>query len=186
MGEEALLEVKPDAFDRVQFGRVGRQVDEADVGRDGEPAGDVPAGLVEHQNGMDPCGQARGEGVEEDLHHGRVGARQDECEGVVGAGADSAIEVGGLEALVGPGGRPDTFLVPDMRVAALLAHARFILEPELDIVLAMAADDPPHGLGEPPFLKAFCACGSACGCRGQVFCQDKSSPCSTCSMPFSE
>jgi hypothetical protein len=42
----------PDVLDRVQLGRSRRQWQEGDVGRDLELGGHVPAGLVEHDDGM--------------------------------------------------------------------------------------------------------------------------------------
>ena len=52
MREETFLEIKPDALDRVQFGRVVGQRDKDDVGRNGEVVRAMPAGLIEHHHGM--------------------------------------------------------------------------------------------------------------------------------------
>lgn len=52
LGEMAFAPVKPYPFDRVQFGAVGRQMHERHVGGDRDGAPVVPAGAVEHQDGM--------------------------------------------------------------------------------------------------------------------------------------
>jgi hypothetical protein len=58
VGEESLLEVEPDAFDRIDLGRIGRQ-------RHDEIARAVPASLVEHHGGVLVVADRRGEAVEE-------------------------------------------------------------------------------------------------------------------------
>ena len=42
----------PDVLDRVEFGALGRQRDDADVGGHLELAGRVPSGLIHQDNGM--------------------------------------------------------------------------------------------------------------------------------------
>ena len=161
MGEEALLEVEPEALDWVEFWRIGRQMDESDVVWRLEPPGDVPSGLVEYQDDMDVGGQALGEGVEIEAHHLGIGSGQDQGEGIIGAGADGAVDVDRLEALVGAQDWADALFEPDMGVAALLPDAGFVLEPELNLLAFMPLGDALYGFGEPPFLKAFWAEASA-------------------------
>jgi hypothetical protein len=44
----------PDVFLRVQFWAFGRQRDQGDVGRHGEPAREMPAGLIDEHRGVSP------------------------------------------------------------------------------------------------------------------------------------
>ena len=117
--------------------------------------------LSRDQDDMDIGGQALGEGVEIEPHHLGVGSGQDQSEGVVGAGADGAVDVDRLEALVGAHDRPDALFEPDVGIAAFLPDASFVLEPELNLLAFMPLGDALHGFGEPPFLKAFWAAASA-------------------------
>ena len=52
MREEAFPEVQRDPLDRGEFGRVRRQEQRREVGRDGELPGDVPAGPVNQDHGV--------------------------------------------------------------------------------------------------------------------------------------
>ncbi len=79
-GKEALAQKQPDTLGGIEFGAVGRQRREADVVRDGELLGAVPAGLIEGHDGMDVRGQGAGEVFEEDGHGDGRDLRQDECE----------------------------------------------------------------------------------------------------------
>jgi len=47
---ERLIEDGPKTLGGLEFGRVGRQIDEFDAVRDGEAGGAMPAGIVEHQH----------------------------------------------------------------------------------------------------------------------------------------
>ena len=100
---------------------------------------------------MDSRGERRRDRVEEEVHHRRVGVGQDQAEGIVGAGADGAVDVDRLEPLVGRSDRALTSLVPDVGVSPLLPDAGFVLEPELDVGVAVTADDPLHRSRQPPF-----------------------------------
>jgi hypothetical protein len=51
--EEAFAQVEPDAVDRVEFGRIGRQRHEADGAGHPQRLGAVPAGLVDNEHGVD-------------------------------------------------------------------------------------------------------------------------------------
>jgi hypothetical protein len=52
VGEPVVAHELPDVFDRVEFGRFGRQRHQGDVVGDGELGREMPAGLVEQQDGM--------------------------------------------------------------------------------------------------------------------------------------
>lgn len=61
----------------------------------------MPAGPVEHHDGVLVLSQRGREAIEEQLHRLGVGVRQHEREAVVGAGLDRREDVGEREALVG-------------------------------------------------------------------------------------
>jgi hypothetical protein len=83
---------------------------------------------------MDVGGQAVGDGIEIEPHHLGIGSGQDQSEGVIGAGADCAVDVDRFEALVGTHDRAGALFEPGMGVAALLPDASFVLEPELNLL----------------------------------------------------
>lgn len=153
VGEEALLEVEPEAFDRVEFRLIGRQMDEGDVVGRLQPPGDVPSGFVEQQHDENVGRLALGEGIEIEAHHLGVGPGQDERESVVGAGADGAADVDRFEALVGAHDRSDALLEPDMGGCVL--SARHGLRPGTTAKAESASfvpfGDALHSFGEPLF-----------------------------------
>ncbi len=66
--EEAFAQPEPDALHEVELRRTGRERDEGDVRRDAQGLGAVPAGAVEHHDGVLVLRDRPGEGVEEGLH----------------------------------------------------------------------------------------------------------------------
>ena len=70
-------------------------MDQGDVARHGDGAGDMPTRLVPQQSGVDAGYQALCEAVEEDLHEGGIGVGQHQGKGMVGAGPHGAVEPGG-------------------------------------------------------------------------------------------
>jgi hypothetical protein len=126
--EEAFLEVKPDALHRVQFGRVGRQRHQRDVGGNGKAVRAVPACLVEYHHRMFVMGDRLGEAVEKDLHCCRIGIGHHQREGIVRARLNGCEDIGKGEALVAQAWRAFAALPPDMADTALLADACLILE----------------------------------------------------------
>ena len=55
--EPVVAQELPDVLDRVELGRAGRQRQKGDVVRHDQPAGDVPAGLIEQEDGMGARGR---------------------------------------------------------------------------------------------------------------------------------
>ena len=161
--EEALAQGEPEPFDRVQLRAVGRQVDQADGGRDGDGVGGVPARLVHQQGGMGARWQALGEAVEEDLHGGGVGVGQHQGERIAGAGAHGTIQpsraVSPVEARAGT----LAALEPDAGAAALLSHPGLVLTPELQLCAGMGLGDGTQDRGKSPLLDCSCAALLACG-----------------------
>lgn len=130
MGEEALFEIEPDALDRIQFGRVGRQWDQCHVGGDNEGGRAMPTRLIEDHNAMFVLGNRFGELVEKCLHRGRIDIGHDECEGIIRARLHGREDVGESEALVAASRWALTPLPPDVADTAFLADPRLILKEE--------------------------------------------------------
>ena len=185
MAEPAFSEVEPDPLDRIEFGAVGRQVDQGQVRRHAQAFTDVPAGPIEDQHGVGPGRHGRGELGQEEVHGCGRDLGQDQGHAGVACRADGTEQVGRREAVLVQPARPGAFLVPDVGDAALLADPGLIHEPELD----------PLGLGMPRccflhqagqgFLNRACATGSTSGWTGRAFCQERSRLLSSLSMPFS-
>ena len=64
MREEAFTQIEPDPLHGVEFGAVGRQREQRDVVRHGEPVRDMPAGLIEDERGMRAGLELLGEGFQ--------------------------------------------------------------------------------------------------------------------------
>ena len=137
MGEEAFLEIEPDALDRVQFGRIGWQRDQGDVGRNGEGVGPMPTRLIEdHRHVLVPSDGFR-EAVEEGLHRSRIHIGHHQRKRVVRTRLHGGEDVGEGEALVAKPRRTLAAPPPDMADAALLADARLVLKEQAQALAFM-------------------------------------------------
>jgi hypothetical protein len=137
MGEEALFQIEPDALDRVQLRRIGRQRNQRDIGGHSEGVRTMPAGLIEdHDCMLVRCDSFR-KAVEEDLHRGRIGMGQHQREGVVRARLDGSEDVGEGEALVAKPRRALAPPPPKVADAAFLADPGFVLEEQANALAFM-------------------------------------------------
>ena len=141
MREEALLEIKPDALDRIQFGRVGRQRNERDVGRNCKRVRAMPARLIEHHHGMLILSKRLGKAVEEGLHRRRIDIRHRQRKSIVRAWLHGCEDVGEGEAPIAEPRRTLAALPPDMTNATLLTDARLVLEEEAKAFAFMMSAD---------------------------------------------
>src|SRR4051812_29553145 len=160
MAELVLAQVLPHVLDRVQLGCVGGQRQEGEVPGDGEAAGAVPPGTVEHDHAV-----RLGRDLPADLRRVQAGGRG------VGVGQDQGGTDGPLRAdraeQVGPGvpavaGRPGPGAAtrPDPGQRALLADAGLVLKPDLDRLAAgVLGQRLAYQLGEA-FLNASWAVSS--------------------------
>src|SRR5690606_39824846 len=126
--KEALLQVEPDALDGVELGRVRRQRHEGDARWHTEGLAAVPPRAVQHQRDVLVIGNGLCERIEKRPHSRAVRIRQDQREGIVGAGLDGGVDVGGYIALIKEARRSLAALPPDMTDATLLPDARLVLE----------------------------------------------------------
>ena len=170
-------EEQPDPLHRVELRRIGRQPDERDVARDHELPGPVPAGAVEHHDGVLVPGQGGREPGEELVHRRGRDLRQDEGEGLAGRGPDGGEEVGPAVALVAQARRSLAAGEPAMADAALLAKSGFIHEPQRQAFVGMLRPRVVEGGLQPPLANASRAAASAFGCEGRAFCQDRPRRC---------
>ncbi len=139
-----------------------------------QATGDVPAGSIENENGVDLRRELVSEAGQEQVHGLGCGLRQDKSEGVVAAGTYGTEQIRRIETLVAEAGRTLAARKPAMACASLLADPSLVLEPDLD----------PRGgsrrgylrdLWKEVFLKVARASGSPCGCSGRAFCHDSPS-----------
>ena len=96
----------------------------------------MPSGPVEQQDGVRASGDVEGDLVEVQLHGLGVGEGQGQRRTDAARRADGAEQVGALVALVGGLGRPRAAPRPLPDEAVLLADAGFVLEPDLELLLA--------------------------------------------------
>ena len=137
IAEKVLPEELPDVLHRVEFRRIGRQVQQADVVREVPlPAEPMPPDAIQQQDGMRASRDMAADLNQMQVHRLGIGLRQDE--GCAGAArrTDRAEDVGPVIALIARRRRPGALFRPDVGQAALLADACFILPPELDRLAA--------------------------------------------------
>lgn len=149
--QEALSEIEPQPFDRIELGAVWRQRDQGDVVRDLKRVRAMPAGLIEHHDGMLVFRQGLGELGEVDRHRRRVGPGQDEPERFTGLGCDGAEDIGPFETLVATARRSLTLLPPAMTKPTLLSNPGFVLEIQSDGLVGMGFNGGAQRVQEPFF-----------------------------------
>lgn len=145
-----LVEEGPEVFGRLQFRRVGRQVDEPDAVGDGEARLGVPAGVVEHQNDdavASGAGLAR-EGGEHHLEERLVDAVGEIPHGLAGGGRDEGGDVEPLETVVAERDRTPALRRPDPALHRLQAEPVLVGGPELDRRAGMGFGLRGEGVGE--------------------------------------
>ena len=137
MGEEALTQVEPDALDGIEFGAAGGQRQQRHGVRDHELGSEMPAGLIDKQDGVHAGRQLLGEGRQEHGHGLGRGAWQGQGKGLVGAGPAGGEQIEAVVTLVRGPGRAYAPLVPAMANPAFLPDPGLVLTPELDYGLRM-------------------------------------------------
>ena len=161
--EFVAAQVFPDVFDRVEFGRIGRQRDERDVVRNGEVFGDVIARAIENESGMAAWSDLAADLGQMQRHDLSVGGWDNEgCRGAA-LRTDGAEDVGPFVALIARGTGPCSTLGPDAGQRPLLADARLILEPDFDRLALGVVGEPCRDRCGEVFLKASCTASSVWG-----------------------
>ena len=162
VGQPVITHELPDVFGRIELGRAWRQGKQRDVVGNGQLCGHVPAGLVQHDDGVCAGRNLGGDFVEMQLHGLGVAARQDEAGTDAALGADGAEDIGRLGALVV--GRTGSCSAPGPppRDPVLLPYPGFILPPDLYLGADRECRADRRQFGRECFLKSssassFCA-----------------------------
>jgi hypothetical protein len=167
--DDRLIHQRPEMLGGLEFGRVGRQEDEADPLGDDQTLGSMPAGIVEHENDAALAAGAglTGEGGEQ---FGEERLREAAAEIPDRLAAGRLHEGGDVQPLVPMMAERNRSLAdgrPDPAADRLQAEAVLVLRPDLDQQVGMRRP----GLGdsgiEPPLKAARCSGVAARGCRGR-------------------
>ena len=178
------LEISPEAFDRVELGAVGRQVQEREVRRHLQRLGDVPAGVVEHQHDV---GVGTGGPADEGqvlVHQAGVDGRGEERGGGAGDRVDGGEEVEPVVLGLLERGRPRALVGPDVRQRPLLADTGLVLEPDLDPAIGMVLAYLLDKRGASSSQRCIAA-GSFLRCRGRGLRHDRPRRCKRSYAPSS-
>ncbi len=131
VGEPVVAQELPDVLDRVELRRARRQRQEGDVVWYDELAREVPAGLVEDEDGVGARRDGGADLAEMRLHRRRVAVGHHEAGALALFRADCAEDVGPLGALIVGRPRPGAAPSPAAGDLVLLPDPRLVLEPEL-------------------------------------------------------
>lgn len=148
----------PDVFDRVELGAFWRQCNDGDVGRHDEAGRQVPASLIDQEDGMGSGRDRFGDLCKMQVHRLAVAGRQDQGRALALLGADRAEDVGGSGTLVARRAGAGAALRPAASDFVLLADAGLVGEPDFYCVAvdALLARDRLQTGGEA-FLKSSIA-----------------------------
>ena len=161
--------ILPDVFDRVEFRRIRREVQQAEVIRQVQPTAELmPAGAIQHDDSMRTRRDPAADLGEMQVHGFGIGLRQHQSRANTARRTNGAEDVGPVVALIARCGRPAALPGPDMRQAALLADTGFVLPPKFDRLGTSLMRDGIADQSCKVFLCASCADASACGCRGRT------------------
>ena len=167
--DDWLIHQGPEMLRGLEFGRVGRQEDEADPLGDDQALGSMPAGIVEHENDAALAARA-GLAREGGEQFGEEGLREATAEIPDRLAAGRLHEGGDVEPLVAvmaERNRPLTDGRPDPAADRLQAKAVLVLRPDLDRPVGMRRLGRSDSGIEPPLKAACCSGVAARGCRGR-------------------
>lgn len=143
-----------DVFDRIEFGALGRQGHEGDVGGYFEGCRAMPSGLIEQQHGMCARRDMEGDLFEVHAHRLAVAPGHDDACGLALSRADCAEDPRGGPTLVLRRTRAGATLCPAAGEFGLLTDARLVLPPYLDWRVGRQAGCYRRQLVCEVFLKA--------------------------------
>ncbi|SRR5689334_16263417 len=135
----------------------------------------MPAGTIEHHDGVLIRWQRRREVGEELVHRLGRDLGQHEGEALAGGWLDGAEEMGPGIALIAQAGWALAAGEPAVADAALLTKSGLVHEPQRQALVGVLRPRVVEGGLQPPFANASRAAASAFGCDGRAFCHDKSS-----------
>ena len=132
--DDGLIHQRPEMLGRLEFGRVGRQVDEADPVGDGQVLGSMPTRIVEHEDDAALAARAglAGEAGEQFGEEGLREAAAEIPDRLAAGWLHEGSDVEPLVAVVTERDRPLARRRPDPAPDRLQAEAGLILGPDLD------------------------------------------------------
>ena len=148
VAEEVVFEVLPGLFGWIALWGVGRDIDQGDIAGNAQPLRAVPAGAVGDHGGVDLGGECGADFIEVQLHHGGVGAGENQADSAAALRAEGAEDIGILIAGVEGHRRPRPCGSPAVGATAFLPDARFILAPKLNGLAGMGGGDCLEFCGE--------------------------------------
>jgi hypothetical protein len=167
--DDRLIQQRPEMLGGLEFGRVGRQEDQADPVRNREAFGAMPASVVEHED--DAALAARtglaGEGGEQFGKEGLGEAGAEIPERLAAGRLHEGGDVQPLVAVMAEGDRPLTDRRPDPAADRLQAKAVLVLCPDLDRAVGVRRPGRGDSGIQPPLKAARCSGVAARGCCGR-------------------
>lgn len=94
VGEPVVAQELPDVLDRVEFGTFRRQGDNGDVGRHDEACREVPASLINYDDGVGTGCDDLGDLRKVEVHRLGIASRRDHGRALAMLWADSAEDIG--------------------------------------------------------------------------------------------
>jgi len=130
IGEPIVAQELPDVFDRVELGAFRRQRNDGDVCRHDKTGRQVPAGLIDQEDGVGFRRDSFGDFRQVQVHGLGVAGGQDQGGGLAVVWADGAEDVGGSGALVTRCAWAGAALRPATGGLVLLSDASLVGEPD--------------------------------------------------------
>ena len=148
----------PDIFDRIELGAFWRQRNDSDICGHEEAGRQMPASLIDQEDGMGSGRNRFGDLCKMQVHRLAVAGRQDQGRALALLGADRAEDIGGSGTLVARRTGAGAALRPAASDFVLLADAGLVGEPDLYCIAvdALLARDRLQTGGEA-FLKSSIA-----------------------------
>jgi hypothetical protein len=148
----------PDVFDRIELGAFWRQRNDGDICGHEEAGRQVPASLIDQEDGMGSGRNRFGDLCKMQVHRLAVAGRQDQGRALALLGADRAEDIGGSGTLVARRTGAGAALRPAASDFVLLADAGLVGEPDFYCIAvdALLARDRLQTGGEA-FLKSSIA-----------------------------
>jgi hypothetical protein len=154
-------QIVPKIFDRIELGGVGRQSNQAYIGRHFESSAGVIAGAVPDQDRLyawcDRCRELSEKGIDRI----RIEIRRKNPLSLACRWACSSDHVQIAVLCLPYRPRARAAFSPHASQRALLTKPRFILEEDLDLFLRMGLADGGELIGQVAFLKSSCRAASA-------------------------
>ncbi len=128
--EPVVAQKLPDVFDRIELGAFWRQRNDGDICGHDEAGRQVPASLIDQEDGMGSGRDRFGDLCKMQVHRLAVAGRQDQGRALALLGADRAEDIGGSGTLVARRTGAGAALRPAASDFVLLADAGLVGEPD--------------------------------------------------------